>query len=254
MMEAELQPTDEGTAAELAAADEEKHDGFVKADDSQKSINKQHKKFRDEERGHVKTRAELDSVNQELADLKAKSADLEIPPVPDKYDDDFDQKMQVRDEAIQRKTAHDAEQGRVKEASENKEKEQADKQETALKERLTEFDSNMVKLGLNPAETNKAANAIADYGVSTVLEDILLEDEEGPLLVNYLANNPMELSELNGMSTLQLVNHLTTEVKPKAALLRPKTSEAPDPPIVLDGGGVQKMEDVLPGGVKYTLE
>ena len=256
-MDAELQTTDEGTGetgAELATADEEKHEGFVKADDSQKDINKQHKKFRDEERRNVKTQTELDSVNKELADLKAQSVDTTIPPLPDKYAEDFDQQMQVRDEAIKRSTAHDAEQTRLTEASEAKEKEQTDLNEESLRSKITVFDANMVQLGLNPAETNKAANTIADYGVSDVLQDILLEDEEGPLMVNYLASNPVLLEELNRMSALQLVNHLTTEVKPKASLLKPKTSGAPDPPVILTGGGVKDTQNTLPNGNSFTLE
>ncbi len=254
-MEAELQTTDDATTeAELAAAEEEKHEGFVKADDSQKDINKQHKKFRDEERGHVKTQAELDSVNKELADLKAQSVDTTIPPLPDKYAEDFDQQMQVRDDAIKRSTAHDAEQTRLEDASKEKEKEQTDQQESVLREQISTFDANMVQIGLNPAETKAAATTIADYGVTDVLQEILLTDEEGPLMVHYLASNPVQLEELNGMSALQLVNYLTTEVKPKASLLRPKTSEAPDPPITLSGGGVKETQNQLPNDNTYTLE
>lgn len=252
--EAQVETEEPGAGAPPVEEPEEKHEGFVKVDDSQKDINKQHKKFRDEERSHVKTQAELDGVNKELADLKAQSVDTTIPALPDKFDDDFEQKMQVRDDAIKRSTAHDAEQTRLEEASKTKEKEQTDLNEESLRSKITVFDANMVQLGLNPAETNKAANMIADYGVSDVLQDILLEDEEGPLMVAYLANNPVELEQLNGMSALQLVNHLTTEVKPKASLLKPKTSEAPNPPVILSGGGVKKIENQLPNDNSYTLE
>lgn len=254
-MDAELQPTEEATTgAELATADEEKHDGFVKADDAQKDINKQHKKFRDEERSHVTTKSELDKLSQELADLKAKSVDTEIPALPDKYSETYDQDMQVRDDAIKRSTAHDAEQTRLQDASKEKEKEQADKLKALDDEQIGVFDANMIKLGLNPAETKTAAITIWDYGISDVLESILLEDTDGPLMVHYLAKNPVQLEEMNGMSTLQLVNHLTTEVKPKASLLRPKTSEAPDPPLTLSGGGVKEIENQLPNNNSYTLE
>ncbi len=253
-MDAEPQVEEPGAEPLPVEEPEEKHEGFVKADDSQKDINKQHKKFRDEERSHVKTQTELDSANKELADLKAKGVDTTIPPLPDKYADNYDQLMQERDDAIKRNTAHGAEQTRLEEASKTKEKEQTDLNEESLRSKITVFDANMVQLGLNPAETNKAANTIADYGVSDVLQDILLEDEEGPLMVNYLASNPVLLEELNRMSALQLVNHLTTEVKPKASLLKPKTSGAPDPPIALSGGGVQGSQNELPNGNKYTLE
>ncbi len=70
-------------------------------------------------------------------------------------------------------------------------------------------------------------------------------------VVQYLATNPVETDEINRMTTLQRVNHLNKEVRPKALLLKPTTSNAPDPPIVLDGGGAPETKETWEKGAVY---
>ncbi len=254
-METELQTTDDlGTdeiGADLAPA-EEKHEGFVKADSAQKDINKQHKKFRDEERAHVVTKTEADGFRKELDELKAH--DLNIPLVPDPYAENYAELVQARDEVIQRKATHDAAVTNTQDAAKAKDQERVDQGKVKEAEQIAVFDTNMIKLGLTPAETNTAAKQVLEYGVSDTLLDVLMEDPEGPLLVHHLASNPLEQEALNGMSALQLVNHINTEIRPKASLLKPKTSDAPDPPLTLGGGGVRELENTLPNGNTYKLE
>lgn len=109
----------------------------------------------------------------------------------------------------------------------------------------------MVTHGLNPIETKAAADTIVNYGISDTFQDILLEDPDGPLFVNYLSQNPVELEEMNRMTTLQLVNHLNGDIRSKASLLKPKTSDAPDPPIILRGSGVPEQKESWEQGVIY---
>lgn len=245
------QPVEDG--AELAPA-EEKHEGFISEDKAQVSINKQHKRFRDEERAHVRTKTEADNLRKELDELKASSVDLTVPPVPDPYSATFAEETQARDEAIERVATHNAAVKNTEQLAEAKDQERVDQGKAKEAEQVAVFDTNMIKLGLNPAETNTAAKTVLENNVSDTLLDVLMEDDEGPLMVHYLANNPVEQDALNGMSALQLVNHINTELKPKASLLKPKTSDAPDPPIILDGGGVHEIEDQLPNNNHYTLE
>lgn len=257
MSEAQLQTDEElepaETGAESAPAEESKEqipEGFIKAEDAQKDINRQHRKYRDEERARKKIEAEAESLRKELEEFKAKSVDTTIPPIPDPYDDNYEEKIKARDEAIQRVTAHNAHQSQLEAAQESKKKEAEIAEQEAIAEKVRGFDSNIVQLGVNPIEVKKAADTVVDYGVSDALQDVLLEDEEGPLLVSYLAQNPVELSELNSMSTLQMFNHLNA-IRPKAQLLKPKTSQAPDPGTQIEGGGAAELEDPLLKGVKF---
>ena len=244
----------EVAAAKVAAQeklDEETHDGFIKLDKHQQDVNRQHKKFRDEERAKAKEAGRADAAEKELEELKVKTSEVVIPPVPDKYSDTYEADIKERDDAIAAKAEQHAANETV--AAERKTKDDARRAEEdkALTERVAGFDSNMVSHGLNPAETKKAADAVIGYGISTVFQDVLLEDPDGPLFVQYLAANPVELEEMDRMSVFQLVNHMNGDIRQKALLLKPKTSNAPDPPLKLKGGGAPEQREDWEKGAQY---
>lgn len=244
----------EVAAAKVAAQeklDEEAHDGFIKLDKHQQDVNRQHKKFRDEERAKAKESGRADAAEKELEELKAKTSEVVIPPVPDRYSDTYDADIKERDEAI----AAQSQQSAANEvaAAERQKKDDARKTEAekALIKRVADFDTNMVSHGLNPAETKKAADTVIDYGISELFQDVLLEDPDGPLFVQYLAANPVEVEEMNRMSARQLVNHMNGDIRQKALLLKPKTSDAPDPPPRLKGGGAPEQRENWEKGAVY---
>ncbi len=241
-------------AAELARQeqkDEETHDGFINLDKHQQDVNRQHKKFRDEERAKAKEAGRADAAEKELEELKAKTSEVVIPPVPDRYSETYEADIKERDNAI----AAQAEQHAANDVAvaERKKKDDARgaEEDKALTKRVADFDSNMVSHGLNPAETKTAADAVIGYGISTAFQDVLLEDPDGPLFVQYLAANPVELEEMDRMSVFQLVNHMNGDIRQKALLLKPKTSNAPDPPPHLKGGGAPEQREDWEKGAQY---
>jgi len=233
-------------------AEVETHDGFVSLADNQAQVNKQHRKYRDAERDAARAATEREALQKELDDLKAASVDLSVPDVPDPYSETFQADIAERDAAIQRKTEHEAQLKTADAAKQRTEEANLKIDEEKLREKIAGFDKRMNEHGLNPVEVKQAAETIIDYGASESMQDILLEDVDGPLMVAYLAKNPLEIENLNGMSTLALVNHLNTEIRPKASLLKPKTSDAPDPPMILSGGGAAELEDPLLKGAKFS--
>lgn len=248
----ELETSEIETSAADVGADTpatETHEGFISLEKNQEEVNKQHRKFRDEERlrGTESTRA--DKAEKELEELRAKNAEVIIPDVPDQYSDDFAEKIVERDNAITRKAELGAEETRKIEQHNREADERKTRQDADIQKKVQAFDTHMVTLGLNPAATKEAADTVLQYGLSDNFQDILLEDPDGPLFVQYLANNPTEIEEMNGMSALQLVNHLNGDIRQKASLLKPKTSNAPDPPVTLRGGGVgEPLESWEVGG------
>ena len=225
--------------------------GFIKEEDHQKRINVQHKKYRDEERARVAAEEEKAKLAAELEELRSKSVDLTIPPVPDPYADDFDDQVKRRDEAIRLNAEHQVQQKRLAEQKEKDEAARVAKEDEAYKAKVAGFESNLVKHGLDPSEVTEASKTVLSYGISETFQDVLVEDDDGPLFVAYLANNPLELEEMKGMSTLQLLNHLNGDIRQKASLLKPQTSRAPDPPITLQGGGVPELQESWEKGAKY---
>ncbi len=229
----------------------ETHDGFIALDKHQKDVNVQHKKFRDEERGRVATQEKLTAAEKELDELKAKNAEVVIPSVPDQYSETYAEDVATRDEAIRKQADVDAAKARTADERKTSDEVKAAKASKALDDQVASFDASMVAHGLNPIDTKAAADTVIGYGISDSFQDVLLEDPDGPLLVQYLANNPVEAEQMNGMSVLSLVNHINTEVRAKALLLKPQTSTAPDPPITLKGGGAPEMQENWEKGAKY---
>ena len=230
---------------------EEKHDGFIALDKHQKDVNVQHKKFRDEERGRVKAEERTNAAEKELEKLKAKQAEVVIPPVPNRYSETFDADILTRDTAIKQQADLDAEQTRLADERKKDDEVRLTEESAAMNEKVAAFDSNMVTHGLNPAETKKAADTVIGYGISTTFQDVLLEDPDGPLLVTYLSQNPVELEDMNRMSVLQLVNHLNGDIRQKASLLKPQTSNAPNPPTTIKGGGAPEQKEDWEKGAQY---
>lgn len=226
-------------------------DGFVPKEENDRQVGFQHKKFRDEERLRIKTEEELKEAKRRLSELQPKVDDVVIPPVPDPNSETFAEDVVKRDEAIARKAQLAANEQIQAKQRQDGEAERAAQVEAAIAEKVKGFDTNMVAHGLNPNETKAAADAVIQYGISDNFQDILLEDPDGPLFVQYLAKNPLELEQMNGMSPLQLVNHLNGDMRTKAALLKPKTSAAPAPPITLEGGGVGEVTEDFEKGVVY---
>jgi len=241
----------EGEEVQEETPAEETHDGFVSDKQHAERIGVQHKKFRDEERGRVAAEGRLSNVETELEALKTKQAEVIVPPVPDPLSETYATDVQTRDDAIKAQVGNEAEAQRK--ADELKEKDEARlvSEKTAEDKMIAGFDANMIKHGLDPAAAIKAGNTVADYGISKNFEDVLLEDPDGPLFVMYLANNPIELENMNGMSMLQLVNHLNGDIRAKASLLKPQTSTAPDPPTTPSGGGAPELQENWERGAKY---
>jgi hypothetical protein len=205
---------------------------------AQKAINKQHRKYREEQR-------RANDLQKRLEDLEAKQKpDLsvsDIPPIPDSWDENYEGKIKERDEAILRKAKNDA---LLQQQSEFAEREKQEKQRIELEsaqKRNDQFLENAKKLGVDNKSLMDAQKAVIDYGVTPGIADVLLDDPEGALMLQHLAANPLELYDIVNASP-ELAGFKMAEVKQKAAALRPKPTSAPDPATTLDGRGVPPKE------------
>lgn len=214
-------------------------------DSVQAAINKQHKKFRDEERAHQETRRRLEELEAQVK-LQDNSEPV-IPPMPDPYEDGFEEKVKERDAALVRHAQWSQQQQYLQQ-------QQADQEQQAQYEAVQRraesgkvYAENATKLGVDGSDLQLAAQAVAQYGISDDLLQMVLDDPEGPLMTQYLASNLMELGKLNQMPTAQAVLHMNSFVRAEASKMKPRGSGAPTPPEILDGGGVPEKDDVLDG-------
>lgn len=196
-------------------------------------------------------RRRADELEKRLKELESKdSSVVNVPEMPDPFDDDYSQKMAARDEALLKKARFDAVEANRIEQQAITQRDNERKEYERLQALQSQFAENGKRLGVDSKALDEAQDALISYGVSGELATTLLNDPEGPLLVQYLAANPLDLYDITNANPLQ-AGLLLGKAKSKVSSLKPKPSSAPDPATVLEGRGVPKKERG-PAGAVYN--
>jgi len=238
---AEIENQENG--ADLATASESEHEQQPKVDEEaakqeaiQKTINKKHFEAKDAER-------KLEAANKQIADFQAQQREQmaaqvgNIPPMPDPFDDDFDEKVKQRDDALIAQANFNTQNQTFQQQQKfNQQQAQQLKQEQ-LQTQIQTYNARTKELGISTDELQAAGNTVAQYGISDDLTMAILADSDGPLITKYLAANTQELINLSSMNPLQAAMHIERNVREKAALLKPKTSNTAAPTTDFKGAG-----------------
>lgn len=230
---------------------EEKDQSAVEQEKVQAAINRQHAKYREEERRRKEVEAKLHELEQRVQGYEASKPEPSIPPIPDPYDDDYDQKIRERDAAILAKAKYDAESEYKTKAQEELENTRRTAEQERLQSQITSYQKRVTEIGLNPDSMEAATQKVIDYGVSQSIAQFILEDVDGPLFTAYLAENPIELSELNEMSPMQAAIKMHTDIRAKSSGLKPQRSKAPPPADTLQGNGAGDIKSPYLSGAKF---
>ena len=195
---------------------------------------------------------EKEELARRLAEIEAqkpKETRPNVPPIPDPWDDNFEEKLRQRDEALTRAAAYDAQQRLIQEQEQAKEQQRLQRQQQELTTRVTTYSERAKQLGIDAQELAQAGQRLAGQ-VSDDVASYILDNDQGPLMTKYLSANPLELDRLQSMSPMQAAVYLETQVKPKAAQLgQKKITQAPDPVETLNGGGAAPERG--PKGAKF---
>ncbi len=187
---------------------------------------------------------EAKQLREELEKLRANLPQQSRPVVPELPDpltmtDDQHRKfMEQRDAALAQRAAWDAQQQMLNEQKQRAEQERQRQQQEAVLKAAETYTARAVQLGVKPDELHQAGNMVAQYGIDANLAEMILQDEQGPLITKYLSQNIMELAELNNLPVTQAAVRIATIIKQKAAALKPKVSTAPAPPQPVRSGGI----------------
>lgn len=254
-----LQPGTVDSGAELAPATDGEQGKTADDGDSQdkanKAINKQHGKYRKEERRADSEKKRADDAESELAALKAEQGDVVIPNLPDRIDfdsdEEFNEKVKVRDTAIALKATQDAQKENVIEQQNANADADAKVENDRIVSLAGEYDKKITALGLDPVEIRTAGDIVLSYGLQQPIIEHIMRQEEGPLIAKYLAANPLELDELRGMSQIDAAMKVNTDIKLAASALKPQASNADDPPEVLSGRGAGEPVDEFIKGATF---
>jgi len=196
------------------------------------------------------TERELKEANDKLAEIEAnkpKAIAPEVPAIPNP--DDFvndDEGLKAahaaRDKAIEERANFDRD---AKQTEDNAtaaiEKHQQEVVEKAIVQAKGYYD-NAKEFGQTLETAQKNADLVGKSGMSGQVQSHIASDEKGPLITDYLVRNPLELDKINKMDPMTVDNYLTKELKPKLAGAV-RSTNAPAPAEVINGGGTPEQED-----------
>ena len=203
----------------------------------QKVINKKHFQAKEAERNAQAEKQRADDLQRQLDEANVQTP-VEVPDLPDPYDDNYETQIQARDNIIRQRAAYDAAQQQQYQTQETNRQQAQAKQQAELRSKAEKYTERAIDMGITAEELQEAGQAVANYGISEDLTMAILGDEEGALLTKYLAANPSEMDTLANMSSYDAAMHIERNVRSKAAALKPKTTKAPEPPADIEGNGV----------------
>ena len=197
------------------------------------AFNKQYGEKKQLERDLAAAKEQNDKFQADERERQA-AAVGNIPPMPDAFDDDFDAKVKVRDDAIIAQANHNAQNNAYLQQQQFDQQQAAQAKQVKIQESMTSYSSKAIELGIKQEELQAAGNTVANYGLSDDLIMHILADPDGPLITKHLAANAKDGYELASLSPFA-VGQFLVGIKTKASALKPKTSNAPTPVDNLQG-------------------
>lgn len=239
-IETDLATVSEAEHEEQPQVDEE----AAKQEAINKTINKKHFRAMQAER-------ERDEANAKVAEFQRKEREAQaaqvniLPEWPDDFDDNFEQKKADYIEAVERKARFNEHQNIYAQNQQFNQQQAAQAKQLEAAKLQNDFTSNAKKLGASDEEFNSVITTLNSQGLTSDTADLIMRiGEDGYLVSKYLAANPLEAQEFIN-SGLGMQGFKLAELKQKASVLKPKTSNAPKPATNLQGNGVD------PGAGKY---
>ena len=236
----EAEESPEETTSEVKEDSEEKKEANVPEkpkiefnEEQQRFINeeiigKKVAKQREAERQAQEERQRREELEAELARLKAPSRP-EIPPIPDYFEDNYEQKVRERDEAIRKAVEYDAQQRILSEQREAAAQREQQAQQEIMYGKVQDYSKRADKLGIKPDELQRAGNYVAQYELDDRLIEEILDDDHGPAITVYLANNPMEIEQIRAMRPTKAWAYIESKIKAEAIGSRAKPKPSPEP-------------------------
>jgi len=126
---------------------------------------------------------------------------------------------------------------------------------TAQAEFAQQADSHIKKgaaIGLTEEDMVVSARVLADSGVPHDVQSFLFNDEEGPQIMDFLANNPKELEAMTELPAISQAAYIERVIRVNAVSTKPTVTGAPNPLMNIQGGGMREQDDFekkYPGAV-----
>ena len=249
-----IEPTTQEGAAPAPASDENHEQKIEFSEGQQAHINdlmgKKTFKYRESERQHESQVADL---KRQLEETQAKIPQLTRPPIPeiDPYSETLEQDLVKRDDAVRAQAKFDRDESDKTVQAEQTQAQSVKIQQEATDKLVKTYNDRATQLGVNVIELQADEATVMSYGIDQDVANFILADDQGPLIVKYLAKNPLEMEVLRGLTPQHAAIRIHTDIKGKASALGVKTPTAPTPVETLSGSGMP-LKERGPSGATYT--
>jgi hypothetical protein len=212
---------------------------------NEKIVGEKVAKQREAERRAEELQKELEETRSRIPEPERPS----VPPAPDPFDDDYEEKIRARDESIRAAAEYDAaQQERQRLQQFQQQQAQEERRQKGMKMLMT-YSERADKLGIAADKLQVAGNRVAQYGIQNEVAQYILDDEQGPNITMYLAENPLVLDEIRHMDPIRAGIYIESNVKSKA-MERLNSTPPPAPTEAPDGQGFPEG-DRGPKGASY---
>lgn len=126
-------------------------------------------------------------------------------------------------------------------------------QAAALTKLQTEFSTNATTAGIKQEDLEMAMTIVQAQGIDPYVAQSMMRDKDGSSVLLYLTNDPSSTIALNGAINDPLAfAEVYNAIRAKAAKLKPKQTDAPQPAEILNGAGSPEKIHPALEGVKYS--
>jgi len=245
--------------AELATASESEHSENTETVDEVESEASKKQAYINTQYGQIQQgKRELASANEKIAGFEQSERERQaaqvgnIPPMPDAFDDDFDAKVKLRDEALIAQANYNTNNQNYLQQQQNTQLQQQQVAQQAAMKLQGDFVTSAKGAGATDEEFNSVITTLNNGGMTAeTANGIMAEGSDGYFVAKYLAANPMEANDFNNLGLMQQGAKLV-ELKQKASALKPKTSSTPAPATNLQGNGAGEQKHPALQGVTYS--
>lgn len=240
---------EEETDASKETEDSQESETFINQEAVNKRINEITGEKYEERRKREKLQEELEALKAQVKAKSSKEEDIEIPPLPDYYDDNYEQKIKERDDIIQKLADRKAEKNWRKKQQEEKYAEQLEILRKKTAEKIQAMQDKAKKYGINEDELRDADVKVGNFIKNPDLARFIIGQSESPLIMKYLSSDYTELEKLSQMDPLDASVYIATEITSKALKLRPGVTKTPDPVDIPKGKSKIEKDPFLKGAV-----
>lgn len=176
-------------------------------------------------------KAELELQSAQKEQVKQEQNEVEIPEIPNPQEEDFEEKLKLREEAI------------VKNAHLQREREiESRRSQEETKGIVESYFNKGAELGIERSQLEQAGQKVLSIGLDDSVAEMIMKDPEGALIIKALSEDPATLNAMRGLSPAEMSVKIYTEVKPRCSISSDKISKTPDP---VDVGSGNEMYDTI---------